>query len=100
MNTDGSLDLEALVRELREQAEGVAVALEAVEADGQPVHPVIINQAEWSASLAEAAMGVNASIFEATPDEAGRKRMLELDDALRSHLKVLRKVLALPRRQG
>jgi len=100
LNTDESLCLATLARELREESEAIAAALEALEADGQPVHRRIINQAEWVASLTEAAMRVNATLFEGIPDETDRKAMLELDDSLRSQLKTLRKVLALPRRDG
>ena len=100
MNTDDIRSLETLARELRERAEAVAAALEVMQAEGQAVHPVVIQQAEWVASLTEAAMRVNASIFEADPDEAGRQRMLALDDALRSQLKTVKKVLQLPRREG
>ncbi len=100
MNTEGKLRFEALISRAEEQSEALAAALKALEADGQPVHQGIINQTEWIVSLTEAAMGLNATLFEGILDETERKRMLELDDALRSQLKALRKVLALPRREG
>ncbi|KKL91649.1 hypothetical protein LCGC14_1892580 [marine sediment metagenome] len=100
MNMEEHLDLRNFAEEIKAQSIRLTASLEEIIAEGAAVDPEIVHQMEWMVSLTEAALKVNATAFEAIPDEAAKKQMLELDDALRSQLSTLRKLLELPRREG
>jgi len=100
LNMERKLDIKSLSQDIQEHSIRLTASLEAIKAEGSAVDTEILHQLEWIVSLTEAALGVNATTFEAITDEAAKKQMLELDDALRSQLKTLNKLLALPRRKG
>ena len=92
--------LESWVQKTREDTELLASSLEDLKAEDRPVHQVTLDNGKMIAALLEGAMRVNASLFEARPDNAERKLRLELDNALRLQLNTIRELLQLPTREG
>lgn len=100
MNTEAIKVLEIWAREIREEAEAFAASVEDLIAEGLPVHQVLVDQGKRVTGDMELAMEENATLFEASLDDAERKIRLEIDEAFRLRLKTIRKLLQLPRREG
>jgi len=91
--------LEHWVKEIRGGAELLISSFEDLKAEGRPVHQVMLDNGKMIAALLEVAMQVNATLFEARPDDAERKLRMELDDALRLQMNTIRELLQLSPRE-
>jgi len=91
-------DLERMIREAREGVEELRSLSERVKAEQTALHKVILDGLRVTSSLIERNMRANADIFEARLSEGERKLRLELDEAYRQYLNLLKKLLQFPPR--
>ena len=100
MSTEGDYYLETMVREVKEESAALIASFEELKTAGQPVHQVILATGKIFATLLELVMRINATLFEARPDDEERKLRLELDDAFRLQLNTIRELLKILPREG
>lgn len=92
--------LERILREQKENTEVLAKSLEALMAEQVSPHPLAIAQARVLSAVLDEAMGVNATLFEASRTLTERRMRSELDDAFRAQQAILKKVTQVPLRGG
>jgi len=89
--------LQRAVRELKEDTEVLISLLADQKAEGRPVNPLVVDFGETFARHLVSAMELNATLFEATLDDAERKLRAELDDDFRRQLNALKQLLQMER---
>ena len=85
--------LNKMIREVRQQTRDIRPIYEHLLAHQDGLHKVILYQLTILIPLIEAAMRANANLFEARTNDADRTLSLQLDEAYREQLNLLKKLL-------
>lgn len=88
--------LNKMIREVRQQTKDIRPIYEHLLTHQDSLHKVILYQLSVLIPLLEATMRANANLFEARTNDVDRTLSIQLDDAYREQLNLLKQLLNFP----